>query len=85
VVISCTDKIKSFGDVTGRVGFTVDKALVYIKGGWAWAETDFNANFNIAGVGGSATVNNLSRSGAVLGTGVEYAFLPNWSAKVEYD
>jgi outer membrane immunogenic protein len=85
VVISCTDKIKSFGDVGGRVGFTVDKALVYLKSGWAWAETDFNANFNIAGVGGSATVNNVSRSGAFLGTGVEYAFLPNWSAKVEYD
>jgi outer membrane immunogenic protein len=84
VVVSCTDKIKSFGDVTGRVGFTVDKALIYLKGGWAWAEQDFTASLNIAGVAGSTSV-STSRSGAVLGTGIEYAFMPNWSAKVEYD
>ena len=26
-----------------------------------------------------------SLSGALLGAGIEYAFLPNWSAKIEYN
>jgi len=84
VIVSCTDKIKSFGDVGGRAGVAVDKALIYVKGGWAWADQQFNTSFSLLGVSGSNTV-SLNRSGAFLGTGVEYAFMPNWSAKIEYD
>ncbi len=28
---------------------------------------------------------STTRSGGFVGTGIEYAFVPNWSAKVEYD
>jgi outer membrane immunogenic protein len=83
VVLSCTGKIKSLGDVGGRVGFTADKALVYIKGGWAWAGTDYT--ISAASLGGGSATGSTTRSGGFLGAGVEYAFLPNWSAKVEYD
>jgi outer membrane immunogenic protein len=84
VVISCTSKISSLWDVGGRAGVVVDKALVYIKGGGASASTNFNANVALAGLNvGTSTSTN--RSGAFLGTGIEYAFLPGWSAKVEYD
>jgi outer membrane immunogenic protein len=44
VVLSCNDKINSFGDVGGRIGFVADKALIYVKGGWAWADQSFNIN-----------------------------------------
>ena len=30
-------KINSFGSVTGRAGFAMDAALLYAKGGYAWA------------------------------------------------
>ena len=30
-------KINSFGSVTGRAGFAMDAALIYAKGGFAWA------------------------------------------------
>lgn len=78
VVVSCTAKISSLWDVGGRAGVVVDKALVYVKGGGAWASSSFNA------LNGNISV-STNRSGAFLGTGIEYAFLPSWSAKVEYD
>src|SRR5262249_46577647 len=36
-----------------------------------------NFGFNFSG--------SDTRTGGFLGAGIEYAFLPNWSAKVEYD
>jgi outer membrane immunogenic protein len=38
----------------------------------------------VAGLNGSTNL-STNRSGAFLGTGIEYAFMPNWTAKVEYD
>jgi outer membrane immunogenic protein len=84
VVVSCTSKITSLVDVGGRAGVVVDKALVYIKGGGAWANTNFTTAVSIAGLNAGQTLSS-SRSGAFLGTGIEYAFMPNWTAKVEYD
>jgi outer membrane immunogenic protein len=84
VVVSCTSKIKSMADIGGRAGVVVDKALVYIKGGGAWAWSDFTSAVSIAGIIASHTV-STTHSGAFLGTRIEYAFMPNWTAKVEYD
>src|SRR6476659_4391469 len=53
VVVSCTSKIKSMADVGGRAGVVVGKALVYLKGGAAWAWTDFNATVSVAGLNAS--------------------------------
>src|SRR5262245_60634414 len=35
--------------------------------------------------GASITASNNSNSGWLVGAGIEWAFLPNWSAKVEYN
>jgi outer membrane immunogenic protein len=93
---NCTGKIQAFGDVAGRFGVAVDRALFYLKGGWALAEMKvtspaytqvlFNGPFfgpSLFSIGGGSA--NAWRNGAVLGAGVEYAFLPNWSAEIEYD
>jgi outer membrane immunogenic protein len=84
LVVSCGSKIKSMVDVGGRAGVVVDKALVYLKGGAAWAWTDFNTSVSLAGINASQNLSE-TRSGAFIGTGIEYAFMPNWTAKVEYD
>jgi outer membrane immunogenic protein len=73
------DKTNAFGSVTGRAGFAIDAALLYAKGGFAWA----NAKTTI-----SDGLNTLSDShthtGYTIGGGLEYLFTPNWSAKAEY-
>jgi outer membrane immunogenic protein len=74
------DKIRSFGSVTGRIGWASDAALFYVKGGYAWAEN------RVALLAGPATLFSESRyhSGWTIGGGLEYGFTPNWSAKGEY-
>lgn len=43
-VIFCHAKDNWIGDITGRIGVTVDHALLYLKGGWAWQDTDYTVS-----------------------------------------
>lgn len=73
------DKINALGSVTGRVGYTFNNALVYAKGGYAWA----NNELSLLGPGGELSDSKV-HSGYTIGGGLEYMFAPAWSAKVEY-
>jgi outer membrane immunogenic protein len=81
VVLSCNRKVDWFGTATARVGFTADRALVYVKGGAAWADFNYNTTIGPAQIASGRDW----KWGWVIGTGVEYAFLPRWTAKVEYN
>jgi len=63
-----------FGTVRGRAGFLFTPTLLlYGTGGFAYGQ-----------VGGNVTGWNNTRTGWTAGGGVEWLFLPNWSAKAEY-
>jgi outer membrane immunogenic protein len=79
--ITGTEKIDAFGSVAGRLGFAAGPALIYAKGGYAWADNKISAS--VAGFGTVFSESHI-HSGWTLGGGVEYMFLPNWSAKAEY-
>jgi outer membrane immunogenic protein len=80
------DKVKWIATMTGRVGYAVNNWLFFGKGGWAWAGFDGNSSsFSVAGANTSNSTNSETRDGWTLGTGVEWGFLPHWSAKLEYD
>jgi len=85
LVLGCTTEHDWIATVSGRLGFTYDRALFYVKGGVAWAQTTYSANLNLGLLGAFTTSVDDTRVGALFGTGIEYAFLPNWSAKVEYN
>jgi outer membrane immunogenic protein len=82
---NCHSKVKYTADFTGRVGFAVDKALIYIKGGVVWAKSDHDANTFEEGLCLICVQLSKTRTGGLFGAGIEYAFLPNWSAKIEYN
>jgi len=65
---------RNLGSVTGRLGYTWGPALLYVKGGYGWADTRFSNGFG--GDGG--------RDGYTVGGGLEYLFTQNWSGKIEY-
>ena len=65
---------RGLGSVTGRLGYTWGPALLYVKGGYGWADSRFSNGF-----GG-----NGGRDGYTVGGGLEYLFTQNWSGKVEY-
>jgi outer membrane immunogenic protein len=75
-------KLHWLGTATGRIGYAVDRSLLYVKGGAAWADVKSTSTFGGAIFAGPDSSTN---SGWTLGGGWEYAFAPNWSAKIEYD
>ena len=76
--------------VAGRLGFALDRLLLYAKGGWAWTETDFQATFyNRDGPMGSngsqvKIANTFEWDGFVWGAGAEFALARNITVGVEY-
>jgi outer membrane immunogenic protein len=78
--ITVADKIQSFGSVTGRIGYLPIQALmVYFKGGYAWADNQISASGF-----GLTFAESQFHSGGTVGAGLEYMFVPNFSAKIEY-
>ena len=73
---------KWISTLTGRVGYAWDKTLWYVKGGAAWARNDYGATDFTIPVGFTT---KKTRSGYVVGGGLEYALAPNWSAFLEYN
>ncbi|MGO9171864.1 MAG: outer membrane protein [Rhodomicrobium sp.] len=85
-----------YGDLTGRFGYAMDRALFYVKGGAALLDADFKANYagqncrttgTPCGSGGPSTFNfdhSGTLAGWTAGVGAEYALSPSWSLKAEY-
>ena len=67
--------------ITGRVGFAVDRALLYWRGGVAWAHNKFEIE-NTAILDGTP---QTTRVGWIIGSGIELALAPCWSAFLEAD
>jgi outer membrane immunogenic protein len=67
-----------------RLGYAFDRLLVYGKGGGAFIGTS-NSGVTIAGVPFGLSGTSSSNTGWNAGVGLEWAFAPAWSARVEYD
>ena len=59
------------GTVRGRLGYAIDRTLIYATGGFAYGEL-FNGPFT-----------NNTGTGYTAGGGVEYAFSNNWTGRIE--
>ncbi|MEH2555780.1 outer membrane immunogenic protein [Bradyrhizobium algeriense] len=79
VGVTQENKTNAFGSVTGRAGFAVDAALLYAKGGFAWANAKTSFTDGVITFSDSQT-----HTGYTIGGGLEYLFTPSWSAKAEY-
>jgi outer membrane immunogenic protein len=73
------DHIDWYSTVTGRAGFAVGNVLIYSKGGVVFAHNAFEIENSGVTLGAPADV----RTGWTVGTGIEWAFAPNWSAVIE--
>jgi len=67
-------------NVTGRIGWTWDRWMIYGKGGVAWAGDKYDGDEP-----GFIFYASERRTGFVVGVGLEWAFWNNWSAFLEYD
>ncbi len=66
---------------TGQLGYTWDRWMLYGKGGVAWARDKYDTTnpliYDFAGI--------ETRTGWIVGAGLEWAFWHKWSAKLEFD
>ncbi|MGB8400709.1 outer membrane protein [Bradyrhizobium sp.] len=79
-----TSRIDAFGLFTGQIGYAVNNALFYAKGGAAVTSNRYRIN-NTVGGALTGTTGDDTRWGGTIGVGLEYGFAPNWSAAIEYD
>lgn len=75
---TCETKQTWLATARGRVGYAFDRWLPYFTGGAAFGKVKAT-NSNPASPGADDTL-----TGWTVGGGLEYAFLGNWSAKIEY-
>ena len=68
------------GSLRGRIGYASGHWLAYATGGLAWAGERF---VNAPAIGSEEKELNV-RLGWAAGAGVEYAFAPHWSLRLEY-
>jgi outer membrane immunogenic protein len=78
--------LESFGTIRARTGVIVDNVLLYVTGGFAYANTERTValiwNPNQARNQGPFT-DEKTRWGWTMGFGTEWQFAPNWSFKSE--
>jgi outer membrane immunogenic protein len=77
------------GDVAVRLGYAMDRSLLFGKVGAAWGNfryTETHDDFPTIHACALCSVNiNGTRAGLLLGAGWEYALQNNWTVKVEYN
>ena len=74
-------KVNDYGSLRGRLGYAMDRWLIFATGGWAWG----NASTSYAVTGTPAFYkNSFTGNGWTVGGGVEYAVTNNWLARFEY-
>ena len=81
-----TRSLDYLGTVRGRLGYLITPTLLlYGTGGLAYGQANLSTAFANPGAGlFAASSFSDTRVGWTAGGGLEWAFLPNWSAKVEY-
>jgi outer membrane immunogenic protein len=76
-------KADTLASVTGRLGLALSRFLGYVKGGVGWTHDEFSTFNTITNVTFSTASD--TRTGWVLGGGLEYGIVSNLSMFVEYD
>jgi outer membrane immunogenic protein len=75
------------GTATTRLGVARNNWLLYSKAGVAWGHTNYTENNTnvVTGFDQFDGTGSKTLTGWTVGTGIEWAFAYNWTAKLEYD
>jgi outer membrane immunogenic protein len=81
VLFDMTMRQSFMGSLRARAGLAMDRTLFYVTGGAA-----FTSARNTMANAGAAPFHTFTttRVGWTVGAGVEHAFTPNWTARLEY-
>ena len=81
-----TVKAQWNASLRGRLGYALDRSLFYVTGGVAWMRVKVETVDFDDGVTdpNSSLTQSRTFTGWTVGGGYEYAFLTNWTARIEY-
>ncbi|NPU12932.1 MULTISPECIES: outer membrane protein [Bradyrhizobium] len=77
--VTANSKIRDWGTVRGRLGYAFGPTLLYVTGGYAWADNRITLS-----APGISLSDSKIHSGWTVGAGAEWMFAPQWSLKGEY-
>lgn len=77
-----TTKVNNYGSLRGRLGYAMDRWMIFATGGWAWGSA--STSYGFTGAAAPFYTNSFNGNGYTAGAGFEYAFMNNWLARVEY-
>ena len=84
--LSGSVSLESFGTIRTRTGVIVDNLLLYVTGGFAYANTERTVALTFPAVPAfnqGPFTDEKTRWGWTMGFGTECQFAPNWSFKTE--
>lgn len=85
IALKCAREVDWMATLVGRLGYAMDKTMVYGVIGVAWADVETKVTDNILG-GGLITLNgDKNHTGFVIGFGIEHALSHNVIARIEYN
>jgi outer membrane immunogenic protein len=79
-----TARLDTLATLTGRVGYAIERTLLYAKAGFAWADERYSAVGTFGGSGFDLE-GPKTRFAWTVGAGVEWAFSDYWAVRLEYD
>jgi outer membrane immunogenic protein len=82
VTLTGSVKLQSFGTIRARSGVIVDNLLLYVTGGFAYANTERTVALTVPGAPGlnqGPFTDEKTRWGWTMGFGTEWQLAPNWS------
>ncbi len=98
--MNCNTKLNWLASATGRLGYSWDRSLLYVKGGAGFTNERVSIGCDVGPVNVPGNIRNClnqagvlingistsaNRAGWTAGFGGEFAFDDHWSAKGEYD
>jgi outer membrane immunogenic protein len=75
--VNCRTADTFIAMLNGRVGYAAGSFLAFVSGGVAVGDVKLDI--------GTVSASDDTRTGWNVGGGVEYKFMPDWSAKVQYN
>jgi len=75
-------RTNSVSTIAARFGYAADRWLYYGKAGGGWVRNSATVTDLTTGASVSSSATN---NGWLLGAGIEYGIIPNWTVKLEYD
>lgn len=80
--INTTSDINNTAALRAKVGYAIDRTLIYVAGGWAYI--DYDLAVTTVGGGGLSGTDSGSENGWTLGAGIEHAFSDTWRGRLDY-